>query len=100
MEMPEWYIKGECRSHDPDLWYPEKGDRVSEKLAKKHCLNCPVRNECLGFALENDEPWGIWGALLPRERRSLQRRQRKEFLKLTARMQGLLQDGNEPPTAA
>jgi WhiB family redox-sensing transcriptional regulator len=33
-----------------------------------------VRAECLDFALENDERFGIWGGLSERERRKFRRR--------------------------
>ena len=40
---------------------------------------CPVRGQCLAYAVTADEPFGIWGGLDPHERenlrRQLQRRQ-------------------------
>ncbi len=35
------------------------------------CNRCPVKQECLDFALDNNEKWGIWGGLSPEERRVL-----------------------------
>jgi hypothetical protein len=29
--------------------------------AKNLCFACPVRRECLKYALENKEIWGVWG---------------------------------------
>lgn len=40
-------------------------------LAKSICRSCPVRERCLDYALDNREPYGIWGALTERERRKL-----------------------------
>ncbi|MDU4245002.1 MAG: WhiB family transcriptional regulator, partial [Varibaculum cambriense] len=37
------------------------------------CELCEVRDECLSYALENDERFGIWGGLSERERRRLRR---------------------------
>lgn len=38
----------------------------SDELPKKHevknlCFSCPVRSECLQWALEHRQIWGIWG---------------------------------------
>lgn len=38
------------------------------------CATCEVREECLEYALANDERFGIWGGLSERERRKLKRR--------------------------
>ncbi|TMR13807.1 WhiB family transcriptional regulator [Nonomuraea turkmeniaca] len=47
---------------------------AGEDLAKAICAGCPVRGDCLRWALEHGERWGIWGGLNPRERRHLRRR--------------------------
>ena len=44
---------------------------VTPAEAKKVCLACPVRKQCLDYALANDERFGIWGGLSERERRKL-----------------------------
>lgn len=64
-----WIEKALCAQIDPDLWFPEKGGSTRE--AKKMCLSCEVRAECLEIALENEERFGIWGGLSERERRRL-----------------------------
>ena len=38
------------------------------------CLTCDVRDECLEYALGNDERFGIWGGMSERERRKLKKR--------------------------
>jgi WhiB family redox-sensing transcriptional regulator len=53
-------------------FFPEKGGSTRE--AKKVCLTCDVRSECLEYALEHDERFGIWGGLSERERRKLKKR--------------------------
>jgi WhiB family transcriptional regulator, redox-sensing transcriptional regulator len=59
--------KAECAYVDPDLWYPhEKGDPGIQ--AKRICRRCPVKIECLAYALDNDERHGIWGGLSAQER--------------------------------
>lgn len=44
--------------------------RTREDRAKRVCLACGVRKECLEYALATKEPYGIWGGLTEIERRS------------------------------
>ncbi|ROS78570.1 transcription factor WhiB [Cellulomonas sp. PhB143] len=66
-----WQERALCAQTDPEAFFPEKGGSTRE--AKKVCVGCPVRQECLEYALENDERFGIWGGLSERERRRLKR---------------------------
>ncbi len=65
-----WQDDGLCAQADPEAFFPEKGG--STKQAKSICKRCPVTDECLQYALDNDERFGIWGGLSERERRNLQ----------------------------
>lgn len=56
---------------DPELFHPLKGGSTAD--AKRICKRCDVREQCLQFALENHERWGIWGGLSERQRRRLGR---------------------------
>jgi WhiB family redox-sensing transcriptional regulator len=67
-----WQERALCAQTDPEAFFPEKGGSTRE--AKKVCVSCEVRQECLEYALENDERFGIWGGLSERERRKLKRR--------------------------
>ena len=67
-----WQERALCAQTDPEAFFPEKGGSTRE--AKKVCVSCEVRVECLDYALENDERFGIWGGLSERERRKLKRR--------------------------
>jgi len=67
-----WQEFALCAQTDPEAFFPEKGGSTRE--AKRVCQGCDVRRECLEFALENDERFGIWGGLSERERRRLKRR--------------------------
>jgi len=71
-EDPGWQERGLCAQTDPEAFFPEKGGSTRE--AKKVCLTCDVRQECLEYALSNDERFGIWGGLSERERRKLKKR--------------------------
>jgi WhiB family redox-sensing transcriptional regulator len=68
---PEWMVDGLCAQVDPELWFPEKGGSTRE--AKQLCTRCPVRAECLAYALANDERFGVWGGASERDRRRMTR---------------------------
>ena len=74
---PSWRLDALCAETDPEAFFPEKGG--STRDAKRVCSGCPVRAECLEFALANDERFGIWGGLSERERRRLRLQQRMEL---------------------
>lgn len=67
-----WQTDALCAQTDPEAFFPEKGG--STRDAKRICTTCDVRDECLEYALQNDERFGIWGGLSERERRKLKRR--------------------------
>jgi WhiB family redox-sensing transcriptional regulator len=66
-----WQDRALCAQTDPEAFFPEKGGSTRE--AKRVCRSCEVRSDCLDYALENDERFGIWGGLSERERRRLKR---------------------------
>jgi WhiB family transcriptional regulator, redox-sensing transcriptional regulator len=70
-EEQSWQERSLCAQTDPEAFFPEKGGSTRE--AKKICVGCEVRAECLEYALANDERFGIWGGLSERERRRLKR---------------------------
>ncbi len=70
-EELSWQERALCAQTDPEAFFPEKGGSTRE--AKKICLSCEVRAECLEYALAHDERFGIWGGLSERERRRLKK---------------------------
>jgi len=66
-----WQTDALCAQTDPEAFFPEKGG--STRDAKRVCSACPVRDECLDYAMAHDEKFGIWGGLSERERRRLRR---------------------------
>ena len=44
-----WQERALCAQTDPEAFFPEKGGSTRE--AKKVCLSCDVRGECLEYAL-------------------------------------------------
>ncbi len=67
-----WQSRALCAQTDPEAFYPEQGGSTRE--AKKLCLTCEVRDDCLESAQANDERFGVWGGLSERERRKLGKR--------------------------
>ena len=65
--------RGACRVHDPEIWFPFTNDLQSldVKLAAAICTHCPVWVECLTWALENREYYGVWGGKTAAQRRTL-----------------------------
>ena len=77
----EWREKGTCwgktTSPENDYWYPEEDDPDKANkilIAKTYCNSCPVKKKCLKFSISNEEEYGIWGGMTPRERRARFRR--------------------------
>ena len=89
----DWMDRAGCRPWQHDLFFPEAGSRrggqasrTAEHRAKRICARCPVRRECLNYAItfvdvqgmwdeRNDRYYkpnavGIYGGLSARERRS------------------------------
>ncbi len=69
LSPPAWMTDAACAQVDPELFYPEKGD--TGRVAKQVCAACPVRAECLAFALARGERFGVWGGESARVRRAL-----------------------------
>jgi WhiB family redox-sensing transcriptional regulator len=85
MSVLGWQDRGAC--HDGVSWvlfYSADGERpaereVREAAAKEMCAGCPVLDECLEYALDHPEKWGIWGQMNEDERESArQERQQRE----------------------
>jgi WhiB family redox-sensing transcriptional regulator len=60
-----------CAQVDTELFFPEKGSSV--RSAKTVCRRCDVRKECLEYAINTGQRFGVWGGKTERERRSLRR---------------------------
>jgi len=72
--MGEWEGAAACRRADSDLFFT--AGTASELSAKAVCRECPVRWECLAYALRHRVEHGVWGGLSERERRKLLNRTR------------------------
>jgi len=72
-----WMARGACRQADPELFFPAAAAKRPAarqvEVAKAVCAPCPVRANCLAYAVEA-RPEGIWGGTTPDERRAARRR--------------------------
>ena len=78
-KLPEWIADAPCSQADPELFFPEAHEsRANVALAKRVCASCPVRQECLEWALDSGEKFGIYGGLTSTQRRKVLRQRAKE----------------------
>jgi WhiB family transcriptional regulator, redox-sensing transcriptional regulator len=67
-----WRELAACRGTDLDLFFPSRGETGGP--ARQVCSACPVRQQCLDYAITNRISYGIWGGLTERERSALRSR--------------------------
>ncbi|MFE1428401.1 WhiB family transcriptional regulator [Streptomyces fungicidicus] len=75
--MDNWRGRAACRTEDPDLFFPigTSGPALMQtEQAKAVCRRCPVREQCLEWALDTGQSVGVWGGTSETERRALKRR--------------------------
>jgi WhiB family redox-sensing transcriptional regulator len=70
-----WSELAVCRSVDPELFFPLKGDNATTKRAKRVCASCPVASECLEYGI--DMAYGIYGGTTGLERRQIRNRRER-----------------------
>jgi WhiB family redox-sensing transcriptional regulator len=76
-----WRKRAACRHTEPDLFFPvpatgasaaqspvpspapSQAEQAQAERAKNVCAGCPVRRECLQFALATRQAYGVWGGL-------------------------------------
>ena len=71
---PAWMRRAACAGVEVDVFFP--GPRASGEQARRLCATCPVRAECLAFAVDDRTTVGIWGGTDENERRRLRRKPR------------------------
>jgi WhiB family redox-sensing transcriptional regulator len=70
-QLPSWQRRAACRGKGCDPWFATT--REAEDAARAVCEPCPVRRECLAYALASPELVGIWAGTDERERRRMRR---------------------------
>jgi len=67
----EWLDAGACRQEDPELFFPITSSGPSARqidAAKAVCQRCRVQDQCLHYALESHQNYGVWGGTSEEER--------------------------------
>ena len=78
--LPDWRAEAACVTADPELFFPFAAGALSARQAnqaRRICARCPVRVQCLKFAMDIPEAHGIWGGTTPQERLRQRRRDRE-----------------------
>ncbi|MFE6977040.1 WhiB family transcriptional regulator [Streptomyces sp. NPDC057682] len=89
-----WHRRGTCYGMDVEdaeaVFFPGPRDHAEIAEAKELCGWCPVRRECLDFALENSLKEGVWGGMTEAERRPLHDKvhKRLDYRRITAFFHG------------
>jgi WhiB family redox-sensing transcriptional regulator len=77
--IEDWMTDAACRTEDPEVFFAvsEVGPGARQTAqARAVCARCPVRSECLGYALDNGLDHGVFGGTTADERRRLVRAKR------------------------
>lgn len=77
-----WHDQGRCKTN-PEVFYAPDAKDMAEfhrrnKEAKKICAWCPVRAQCLKYALDAEEEHGVWGGTTPAERKRILEKRKLE----------------------
>lgn len=81
-DAPAWFARAACAS-TPDVdFFPDTrsvGGLDLERQAKAVCARCPVRSDCLAYALKfpGISDYGVWGGQSVKDRTRLRRAQRR-----------------------
>jgi len=69
--MPRWQDEAACKGADVNIFFPS--NRHESALACQYCKKCPVKQECLDFAVTEHLEGGVYGGLSEAERDRLRR---------------------------
>jgi WhiB family transcriptional regulator, redox-sensing transcriptional regulator len=81
--IPAFILSGEpnCASVDPELFFPQEIEMSDSKVVSKYqnlsaakaiCNSCPLKLQCLEYALKNYEV-GVWGGTTEHQRDDLRK---------------------------
>lgn len=76
----DWRHHAACRDEHPELFFPVGTSGPALQIiteAKTVCRRCPVRTDCLSWALDSGQDHGVWGGMSEDERRALKRRNQR-----------------------
>lgn len=64
-----WMERARCKGNEDPAFFPEPGDNNNE--VRRYCAECPVRDECLEYAMRHRLDDGYWGGLSGNQRKKL-----------------------------
>lgn len=73
-----WKPRARCRDVDPGFFYPDAGNVAWQRAIVAMCEPCPVRDACLGWAVETKQEDGWYGGVSIRQHRFPDRRKKQE----------------------
>jgi WhiB family redox-sensing transcriptional regulator len=98
-----WRYDAKCKDVDTDIFYPPRDRRLYKGIAdraKAICWGtgdndpeCPVRRQCLWYAIEMDDTHGIWGGMSHRERSHMERKFNRMNLDMSFKQYVMEHDG-------
>lgn len=86
-----WMRRSACTIDDAPLLTANRTDQQSTAAAI--CLDCPVRSDCLAYALQNNIDTDVWGGLTADERGPLHASRSGEVKDLSCRIAELRESG-------
>ena len=66
----QWKLKARCVDTDTESWFVEKGEDYNLPILNKICRECPVKLDCLQYAVKY-KMIGYWAGTTGGERRRL-----------------------------
>ncbi|SFF76737.1 WhiB family transcriptional regulator, redox-sensing transcriptional regulator [Actinacidiphila alni] len=84
----DWKLDAACQGEDPERFFPvgHSGSALlQEQQAKDVCRRCPVVEQCLAWAMDTRQEFGVWGGRNEDERRSMRRRAARQTRTDTSR---------------
>jgi WhiB family redox-sensing transcriptional regulator len=76
----DWMKEAKCDGMDTDFFFPETHDTRVFANIRSFCSDCPVRFECIDYAVRQGFEDGWFGGLPPRLRRRAHRAMLKEMM--------------------
>lgn len=72
MGQMDWTERARCQGLDPEQFF--RRGVAQSRGAIRICGGCPVKEDCLQYAIDHEVDFGVWGGLTERQRRAHQRR--------------------------
>ena len=72
IEQPVWMKDAACKGQPTSVFFPLKAHSPPPTV-RELCAGCPVADQCLVYAVTMNARHGVWGGLVPKERRRVRR---------------------------